>query len=117
MLTTVALQPTLLAPSLTACLLTTLPDRIIVYRDTNSPNPVPATTYTPDSFLQAFSTTAYDDMCLAHLFTHYDFTGILGLAWVGSVQGGAGVCDKQGRNTGFTTRLNYGSRVDAWLYV
>eukprot|EP00051_Salpingoeca_urceolata_P032711 m.16996 g.16996 ORF g.16996 m.16996 type:complete len:900 (+) comp5367_c0_seq1:358-3057(+) len=60
----------------------------------------------------------WDDVCLAHTFTHRDFDGgILGLAWVGASN--AGICTNAqnfagGRktlNTGITTTLNFGSDV------
>ena len=54
----------------------------------------------PDSraicrYLKAFSKTGdHGDVCLAHLFTYYDFdTGILGLAHIGKHEGSSmGIC-------------------------
>jgi len=65
----------------------------------------------------------WDDVCLAHAFTHRDFSGTLGLAWMGkknSDRANGGVCQAQynsessggqiSLNTGFTTSLSYGSK-------
>ncbi|EDQ87582.1 uncharacterized protein MONBRDRAFT_9808 [Monosiga brevicollis MX1] len=76
-------------------------------------NPVAKSAYTADAFLEAYSTSAYGaNVCLAHMFTNYDFSGILGLAWVGT-DTGAGICDTRGYNTGFTTVSTFGSRVSS----
>ena len=71
-------------------------------------------------YLKAFSKTGdHSDVCLAHLFTYYDFsTGILGLAHIGKVGNEKmGICasgkDKNGAylNTAITTTLNWGKRI------
>jgi hypothetical protein len=82
---------------------------VTVYEGTSGGNPVPKSYYTADEFLEAFSKP--DGRCLVHLFTHYDFAGILGLAWVGSTNGAAGICDTSGHNTGWTSTLTFGSRM------
>lgn len=78
-------------------------------------------TFGTDEMLTAFSALEFDSVCLAHLFLHRDFdNGVLGLAWVASPGGSVGgICQKRTRtgqgelnlNTGYTTTLNFGSRV------
>lgn len=84
--------------------------RVLVYT-TPSDGPVGAGTYTADAFLNAFTSSQWSEFCLAHIFTYYDFSGILGLAWVGSANSAGGICDTTGRNTGFTTLFCFGERV------
>jgi len=80
----------------------------------------------PDSraicrYLKQFSKTGdHGDVCLAHLFTYYDFdTGILGLAHIGKHEGSSmGICaggkrdeNKAFLNTALTTTLNWKKRI------
>ncbi|XP_052240254.1 disintegrin and metalloproteinase domain-containing protein 10-like isoform X2 [Dreissena polymorpha] len=76
--------------------------------------------YDVDYFLDLHSKDNYDSFCLSYLFTFRDFSdGVLGLAWIGDLQGSGGVCEKyktyQGigmsLNTGIVTTLNYGSDI------
>lgn len=85
--------------------------------ETSTGSPVPDSSYTAQSFLEAFGNnmmTIYPEMrsaCLGHIFTHREFAGgVLGLAWVGGI-GAGGVCDRGALNTGFTTSMNYGTTV------
>lgn len=73
------------------------------------------------TFLSNVALQNHDSYCLAYAFTARDFSnGALGLAYVGSSNGGAGgICQKKtdinsvkkSLNTGVVTIINYGSRV------
>lgn len=57
-------------------------------------------------------------LCLGHMFVNYDFSGTLGLAWVGATTGAlGGICDNKKSsqygytNVGFTSALSFGKPV------
>eukprot|EP00049_Salpingoeca_infusionum_P006381 m.105994 g.105994 ORF g.105994 m.105994 type:complete len:906 (-) comp13291_c0_seq4:613-3330(-) len=87
--------------------------RVVVYTSA-SKGPVSGISYSADTFLEQFSTSDWDDACLAHVFTHRDFGSILGLAWVGGQ--GAGICSSR-YNVGMTTSLNFGSTVSSAVHT
>lgn len=103
-------------------------NRIIIYKTSGTDPYYSSSGYTgstgPQTFLSLFSsapqqssTGGWSSSCVAHLFTHYSFSGgVLGLAWVGNpAQNSAGgVCHSsptQWLNTGWTTSLNNGVAV------
>ena len=93
---------------------------VVVYTTTEGNNPVGSGSFGGDegavNFLNAFGQG--DDIknrlpsaCLATMFTHRDFAnGVLGLAWVATTGGNAGVCEA-GYNTAFITSLNFQATV------
>lgn len=68
-----------------------------------------------DTLTKVEKDATYDRYCLVHAFTKRDFCGgILGLAWVGSQGGSAGMCGKsngdgqiKNLNTGISTTINF----------
>lgn len=73
-------------------------------------NPFVTSTSDATVFLNQLSGISWTGFCLAHAFTHQEFTGgVLGLAWVGTI------ClewsGSSSQNTGISTSLNFGSAV------
>ena len=73
-----------------------------------------------EKFLDIASLEDHDSYCLSYVFSHRDFSdGVLGLAWIGDVNGAGGICDiyqsiggvKKSLNTGIVSNLNYGKAV------
>lgn len=99
--------------------------RVIVYSTTSSDPYYQSGGYPgptgPQTLLTLFSSapgiTGGWNTCLAHLFTHYSFSGgTLGLAWVGdpAANRAGGVCHASANtwlNTGWTTNVNNGVAV------
>ncbi|EDV28522.1 uncharacterized protein TRIADDRAFT_19354 [Trichoplax adhaerens] len=89
--------------------------------DASQPNnPFAPSNIGVSSYLDITSTANHDPYCLAYTFADRDFdNGVLGLAWVGSATGNAGICaknsaykgQKMSLNAGIVTILNYGTRV------
>lgn len=70
---------------------------------------------TPQTFLDAVSRISdISGYCLGHMFTHYDFSGTVGLAWLGSNSSLGGICESYNptygyTNCGFTTDITFGA--------
>ena len=74
--------------------------------------PVPPMTG-PQQLLNAFSQAPeISSYCLGHLFDHVDFSGTVGLAWLGTPNTLGGICEENhptygNTNAGFTTDLSF----------
>ena len=73
-----------------------------------------------EKFLDIASLEDHNQYCLSYIFAHRDFSdGVLGLAWIGDVDGAGGICDgyqsiggiMKSLNTGIVSNLNYGKGV------
>lgn len=52
-------------------------------REEDPSSPLDQTYIGPEKLLSLFSETNWNDYCLSYLLTNRDFSGVLGLAWVG----------------------------------
>jgi disintegrin and metalloproteinase domain-containing protein 10 len=93
-----------------------------IYKDpTDKSNPYTGDSWSVEDLLTAFTHEELNDVCLGHLFTHRDFRGTIGLAYVGDPSGRipGGICSQRSTNlggsanlnTGLTTFLNFGTRL------
>lgn len=73
-----------------------------------------------EKFLDIASLDDHSQYCLSYVFAYRDFQdGVLGLAWIGDIDGAGGICDgyqsisgvMKSLNTGIVSNLNYGKAV------
>lgn len=89
-------------------------DRVKVYTtDTDPYTSGQPLLMTADELLDRVSQNHWEDYCLGHLFTCWDFAdGVVGKAWIGKSNNSGGICERgvEGmyRNSGFTSFVNFG---------
>ncbi|XP_030640082.1 disintegrin and metalloproteinase domain-containing protein 10 [Chanos chanos] len=87
-----------------------------VQTEENKTDPLQQTHVGPEKLLSVYSQHDWSQYCLSYLLTNRDFSGVLGLAWVGQTDDWGGICSKpvvekgqnSSRNTGLITLQNFG---------